>query len=245
MTRPTLRAPTRDEALLLDRHPVFAALPPEALLELRQAAHLVVLGAGEPLWHQGQAAHSIGLVVAGRCKWIREDSGKEVIDRVSIPGDLLGAIGFALASSYSASVICLRRARILLLPSLVVRRVLQRHSLSLAALASTLATETGRLMQMVQNLSAGNVERRLASALVSLAERAGEPFPGGILIPLRLRRADLAALAATTLESASRTISAWRRRALITPEPAGYLVRDLDALRALAAGASPGKSGSR
>ncbi len=94
MTRPPLRAPTRDEALLLERHPVFAALPPEALLELRQASHLVVLGAGEPLWHQGQAAHAIGLVVAGRCKWIREDSGKEVIVNVSIPGDLLGAIGF-------------------------------------------------------------------------------------------------------------------------------------------------------
>ena len=37
--------------------------------------------------------------------------------------------------------------------------------------------------------------------LLNLADRSGVPFPGGTLVPLRLRRSDLASLAATTLES--------------------------------------------
>ena len=97
-----------------------------------------------------------------------------------------------------------------------------------------LAVQVRRLLRMVDSLSAGSVERRLASVMVDLAERAGEPFPGGILIPLRLRRSDLASLAATTLESASRKISVWRRAGLVILEPIGYLIRDLDALRRLA-----------
>lgn len=167
---------------------------------------------------------------------MREASGREVIVGVAVPGDLLGAIGFALVAGYSSSVVCLRRARVVLVPSALLRGVLARESLAVSALAADLAADVSRLMRMVQNLSAGNVQRRLASVLIDLAERAGEPFPGGTLIPLRLKRADLASLAATTIESASRAISAWRRRGLLVPMAAGYLVLDLAALRAVAAG---------
>jgi CRP-like cAMP-binding protein len=117
-----------------------------------------------------------------------------------------------------------------------VRKTLQTEGPALAALSAHLATEVARLMGMVQSLSAGSVERRLSSVLLSLAARAGEAFPGGTLVPLRLRRADLAAFSATTVESVSRCISAWKRKGLLTPQPAGYLLHDLPALRAIAAG---------
>jgi hypothetical protein len=52
-------------------------------------------------------------------------------------------------------------------------------------------------------------------------------------MPVRLRREDLAALGATTLESASRQISAWTEAGLVVSQPAGLLIRDLNALRAL------------
>ncbi len=225
-----------DELEALRRHPFFAALAPDALRQLRLASRVVVLGRRERLWRQGAPATSIGLLLAGRCKISREDSGKEVILGVANPGELIGVVGFALGAGYSAGVVCLRRARVLVLPAAQVRRAVQSNALALAALSVNLANEVSRLMEMAQCLSAGNVERRLASVLLALAERAGEPFPGGLLIPMRLRRADLAALSATTLESASRTISGFRRRGLIVLQPAGYLLRDLDSLRALAAG---------
>ncbi|MBS2022341.1 MAG: Crp/Fnr family transcriptional regulator [Deltaproteobacteria bacterium] len=221
---------------MLGRVRLFAALPERARDELRSAASVAVLGAGQRLWRRGDRARFVGVVIAGRCKLIREDSGREVIVDVAVPGDLLGAVGFALDASCSSSVVCLRRARVLLIPSALVRAALQRETLALAALAAELAAEVARLMGMVQSLSAGNVERRLACVLLALAERAGQPFPGGTFVPLRLRRADLAALSATTLESASRCISSWRRRKLLTPQPSGYLLHDVAALRAIAAG---------
>lgn len=221
---------------LLSNTPLFAALSPGARAEIAAAARTVLLGAGEELWRQGEPAGSVGLVLTGRCKLVREDGSRAVIVDIAVPGDLLGAIGFTLATGYSSTVVCLRRARVLLVPAALLRRTLQRESHAVAELAAKLAGDVSRLMRIVQHLSAGSVQRRLASLFVDLAERSGQKFPGGVLVPLRLKRSDLAALAATTLESASRTISAWKRRGLVTPMPGGYLLRDVSGLRALAAG---------
>lgn len=225
------------DASMISRAALFAALSDQARVDLAAASRVVVLGRGETLWRQGAEATSVGMVLAGRCKLVREnDAGREVIVDVAMPGDLLGTVAFTLVSGYSSTVVCLRRARVVLVPALMLRHTLQKESHAIAALAADLAMEVTRLMGMIQSLSAGNVQRRLASVLVALAKRAGEPFPGGILVPLRLRRADLAVLAATTLESASRAISAWSRNGMVTPLAAGYLVRDLAALRAIASG---------
>lgn len=224
-----------DETLLL-RAPLFAALSPGARADLIAAAHVLVLGPGDPLWRQGSPADSVAMILAGRCKLLRTQAGREVIVDVAVPGDVLGTVGFTLGRGYSSTIVCLRRARVALFPGALLRALLKKESGAVAALAADLAADVTRLMNMVESLSAGSVERRLASAFVALCARAGEPFPGGILIPLRLRRADLASLAATTLESASRAISRWKRSGLLTPEPAGYLVRDLSALQALASG---------
>jgi CRP-like cAMP-binding protein len=221
---------------MLEAAPLFAALSPRSRQDLADAGRILALGPGQPLWRQGQPAAMVGLVIAGRCKLVRETPAREVIVDVALPGDLLGAIGFATESDYSTTVVCLRRARVLLVPASLLRAVLVKESHAVAALAAGLARDVSRLMRMIQNLSAGSVQRRLASVLLDLATRSGEPFPGGVTIPVRLQRKELAALAATTLESASRTISAWRRRGLIALSADGYQIPDLEALKAVAAG---------
>src|SRR5262249_53993547 len=111
----------KPDAEMMTAAPLFAAIPVKSREDLVSAAHLAVLGPGDRLWRQGAAAVNMGLVVAGRCKLVRESPGREVIVDVAAPGDLLGAIGFATASSYSSTVVCLRRARILLVPSDLLR----------------------------------------------------------------------------------------------------------------------------
>ena len=92
-------------------------------------------------------------------------------------------------------------------------------------------------MRLVESLSAGKVGRRLATVLLGLTERAGEPFPGRKpLVPIRLRRADLAALAATSAESVSRHLVGWQRKGYLKVLQAGYLIRDPSALARLAGG---------
>ncbi len=119
------------------------------------------------------------------------------------------------------------------MPATEVRRVLEAEPKALSALALNLATQVSRLLARLDVLEGSSVDRRLSRTLLSLAEQFGEPFPGGTLIPVRLRRVDLASLAATTLETASRKMSEWERRGYLVTQPAGLLIRRPDALREL------------
>jgi CRP/FNR family transcriptional regulator len=228
------RAAKLDIARHLAGAPLFSSLSAGARAELTLRSRVVSLVAQQRLWTAGDEATHVGLVLSGRLKLVQHVADREVIIDVALPGEILGEVAFALGSAYQSTVWCLRRARVLLVPADSLRQVLEREGNTMAALATSLAAQVQRLMRLIQDLSAGNVERRLARVLVGLAERAGEPFPGGVYVPLRLRRADLASLAATTKESVSRKVGAWTRSGWLVAQPVGYLIRDLQALRRVA-----------
>jgi CRP-like cAMP-binding protein len=91
-----------------------------------------------------------------------------------------------------------------------------------------------RLYRQLEDLSGGSVESRLARLLLRLSERIGEPFPGGTLVPTKLRRRELARMAATSLESVSRTLHRWEKDGVIVLQPVGLVVKDRRRLTALA-----------
>jgi hypothetical protein len=70
--------------------------------------------------------------------------------------------------------------------------------------------------------------------LLRLMDRVGEPFPGGTLIPVKLRRRELATMAATTLESVSRALNRWQKEGIVVLQPQGFVVKDKRALARLA-----------
>jgi CRP-like cAMP-binding protein len=214
--------------------PLFGALPERSRAHVAQRARIVQLSAKQRLWTSGEPAHQLGLVLSGRVKVVHAVGDREVIVDVVLPGELVGEVAFALGSTYQSTVVCLRRARVLLVEADALRHELTREHRALGILAASLATQVQRLMRLVQDLSAGSVERRLARVMLGLAERAGEPLSGGVYVPVQLRRSDLAALAATTEESVSRKIGAWSRRGWLVAQPVGYLINDVDALRAAA-----------
>jgi CRP-like cAMP-binding protein len=212
--------------------PVFSALPASVQDVLAKKARVVELGAQDVLWRQGDRAQALGVVLLGRVA-IERASPRRVMVDVAGAYDLVGEVALSIGAAYQFDVRCLRKARIALVPADALRSLLSRDPEFAIALAFSLAQEVLRLARRVEALSAGNVSQRLARVLLGLTERFGTPFPGGTLLPVRLRREDLAVLAATTVESASRQISAWKRDGLVVPQPVGFLLRDLARLQEL------------
>lgn len=227
------RRKTDDFAGALGRTVLFRSLPESERAAVASESRLVALRAGERLWNSGDDAPNLGLVLAGRLK-VTRPGARDVLLDVAIPGDVVGEVAFTTGASYQHDITCLRFGRVLLIPASAVRARLAANPGLAMALALDLAATVVRLTRLAEDLSSGAVECRLARVLLRLADRAGEPFPGGTLIPIRLRRGDLAAMAATTLESASRKIAEWQRRRWIVAQPAGYLIRDIAALHELA-----------
>jgi CRP-like cAMP-binding protein len=217
----------------LTHSPLFSALEASDHRALVDGARILQLGARGVLWRQGQQAHHLGLVLDGRLKVARQLRQREMIVDVVGPGDLVGEVALSLGASYQFDVLCLRRAQVLLISAHELRLLFKRRSEALSGFAVELAQRVLRLTQLLEALNAGTVEQRLARILVNLTDRFGVAFGGGTLVPIRLRREELASMAATTLESTSRRLSIWKGRGWLTPQPLGYLVRDLTALRRL------------
>lgn len=227
------RAPTASELdAAFAQAPVLRSLAPALRGALAAASKVVDLRAQERLWREGDVAKALGLVLRGRVAIERTQLERRVIVDLAGANELVGEVALSLGATYQFDVRCLRSARVALVPVAALRDALAAEPRTAAALANDLALQLLRLARRLEALSAGAVQQRLARVLVTLTERFGTPFPGGTLMPARLRREDLAALAATTVESASRQVAAWTRQGVLVPQPAGFLVRDLAALRA-------------
>ncbi len=224
--------PLPDVAAALRRAPVLSLLPAPVLAELARATRVVELRTRDVLWREGDRASALGLVLFGRVAVERARRRPVMVDIVGA-GQFVGEVGFALGARYQFDVRCLRSARVALIPARELRAALTQSVEASASLAVDLAQQVLRLSRRVETLSSGSVSQRLARVLLGLAERFGAPFPGGVLLPVKLRREDLAALAATTVESASRQVSAWKRAGVLVPQPAGFLFKDLEVLRRL------------
>ena len=217
----------------------FAGLEPAARARLLRDATTVVLGKGELLWKAGDEVSQVGIVLAGRLKVSRRVGRREVILDIAVPGDVVGEVALVLGEQRVANVTSIRRARVLLLGATAVRKAFREAPGAQATAMFSLGRRVQRLFRLVEDLSSGDVGGRLAGTLVGLASRVGERLPDGVLIPLRLRRADLASLAATTPESVSRRLAAWQRMGLLVAQPAGFVLRDIEGLRQIAAGETP------
>jgi CRP-like cAMP-binding protein len=80
------------------------------------------------------------------------------------------------------------------------------------------------------------VERRVARALLKLADHAGRKAPGGVEIDFPLSRQDLAEMTGTTLFTVSRLLSGWDEKGLIKAERQRVTVLSAEALQTIAEG---------
>ncbi len=73
-------------------------------------------------------------------------------------------------------------------------------------------------------LSTERVDVRLANILLKLSDKVGEPTSEGLRINLPLSRQDLADMTGTTIETAIRIMSKFRKEELVHTESGGFIV---------------------
>jgi CRP-like cAMP-binding protein len=223
---------------LLRQQPFFVAFDARTLALIAERSRAVEIKEREVIWREGDVADRLLLLIKGRCKVRLERSSGETIIDVLIAGEIAGDVAFALGERYRSDLVALRKSQALLIPMSAIREGFDLNPKLAATIAFSLGQKMVRLYRQLHDLSAGSVDSRLARLLVRLMERVGEPFPGGTFIPIKLRRRELAGMAATSLESVSRTLHRWEKDDLLILQPAGVVVKDRGRLAELA-GESP------
>lgn len=87
--------------------------------------------------------------------------------------------------------------------------------------------------ERILNLEYRTVRERLASFLLTMAERFGRPTANGLLIDAPLRHQDIASSINATRETASRELAALERKGLITNERSVITLSDVAGIKKL------------
>ena len=214
---------------------LFAELEDRALDDVLRAAQRRKVGKGETVFRQDEEARSFYVLVDGRLKVTQlTPEGQRVVVRFIAPGEMFGCVAVFGGRRYPGTATAVEDTRMLGWTKGATQHLMERHP---RIAINTLGTVGGRLQESqarVRELSTERVERRIAHALLRLAEQAGKPVGSGIRIDFPISRQDVAEMTGTTLHTVSRTLSAWEEQGLVEGGRQKITICKPDALTAIA-----------
>lgn len=207
---------------IIDRIPLFAALPDESVQALTALAVPIDRPAGVTIQLQGEPAEAMYLVSAGRVKIYRlSAAGREQILNVIGPGGMFNAVPIFDGGPCPASAEALSDVTLLVLPRQALLDCVDRHP---ALARAFLAEFTGRmrhLVDLVDTLALHTVQGRLARLLLDQAAAAER---GEAVAPIT--QAQIAAHLGTVREMVGRTLKSFEALGLIRIERSAISVID-------------------
>jgi CRP-like cAMP-binding protein len=211
-----LDVPIPDHGLLREV-PLFAGLDRDGLAAVAEHARLVRAAAGRAFFREGEPARLFYVVARGRVKFTQISAeGHEVILRVIGPGEPFGGIAaFVEGTTYPVTARAVETAEAHAWDGARILALMHRFPVIAINAARLIANRFHELQRQHRELMTERVERRIAHALLRLAQDAGRRVEGGVEIDFPLSRQDLAQMTGTTLFTVSRTLSAWEAQGLI------------------------------
>lgn len=216
---------TNARVSVLQRVPLFAGLDAPALEAVACEAREQPLSKGETLFAQGEEALHGHVVGWGRLRLDQATpDGQNVVLRYMGPGDLVGAVAVLRRVPFPATPVAVEDSLVLSWSAARLSALIERFpGIALNAIR-VIGGRVEELQVRLQEIATQRVERRIASALLRIAHQSGRRVEGGIEIPFPLSRQDLAEMTATTLHTASRTLSAWDQEGIIDSRRTSHLV---------------------
>ena len=220
---------------------LFRGLDDESLLSIVQAGRLRRVRDGGYYFHEGEPARVLYVLVEGRVKFTQVTAeGHQVLVRVSGPGEVFGAVAALGDAVHPAAAQASADSAALGWTSEVITGLMERFPRMALNVVRFLAGRVKEFQDRYRELATERVERRVAHALLRLANQIGRPVDNGILIDLTLSRQDIAEMTGTTIFTVSRTLSSWEAQGIIQSGRERVLVRDQQALTAIAEDLPPG-----
>jgi CRP-like cAMP-binding protein len=230
--------PTLDKSLVADL-PMFAGVDSDDLNHILREAQPIRYPKGASVFQQDEEAHSFFILLHGHLRVMKvTPDGQQVVVRYVTPGEIFGIAMAMGRSTYPATALAVVDSLALVWPSAAWPRLVAKHP-SLAV--NTIQTVGSRLHDAhtrVVEMSTEQVERRVAHALLRLAQRAGRKGEDGIQIDFPISRQDVAEMTGTTLHTVSRILSAWEDQGLVESGRQRISIRDPHRLFMLAEGPS-------
>lgn len=219
---------------LLCQNSLFGTLSPPTQKAIAEKAAWAEYPAKDELFRQGDLASALYILQAGRVKLYRQSKGKCQILALPVSGDCVGAesLPTGAPSPFSATTLTPVRA-VFLLPG-VLHTLLDEYPDFQEVFLKLITDRLKQFVTLVHDLAFRDVTSRLAMILLNRAETEGAPHHDGILFDRLLSQQEFADMVGTAREVIYRTFKRFEDDGLIRTTRVSILIRDLDALRAIA-----------
>ncbi len=168
------------------------------------------------LFHQGDPAKRFHVLVAGKVKLTQlTEDGQQVILRYVSPGEAFAVIAVLSKIPYPVTAMTVNPVSLLTWDDQTMLGLMEKYPKLAINSLSILAEHIQEFQDRFREIATERVERRIARALLRLANQTGVKVENGILIDLSLTRQDLAEMTGTTLYTVSRTLSQWEKDGLV------------------------------
>ena len=183
----------------------------------------------------GDSGRDVFFLLEGRARvTLFSEDGREIAYRDIEPGEIFGELAGIDGKARSASVVALGATRATRLPGAAFRDIVNNHPTFAWMLLEHLSAQLRRMTDRVYEFSTLVVRKRLILELLRRAEEIG-PVNGQVSISPAPTHFELAAKISTHREAVSREMSALAKRNLVRKAGGRLLLRDVEALKALAA----------
>ena len=222
---------SEDTTQLLHRVPVFSMLSPEELEHVAQVALPRRFVAGEVVFKEGDEGSTCYVVRSGRMRAVRaHPDGRSITLAHFGPGDIFGEMAMLDGERRSATVESIEATDVIAILSADMHRLLREYPEISVKLIAALGQRLRDTNERLARQSFQTVQSRVATVLADLVTRARtEGHTEGDVV-ITATQAELAGLAGSSRESASRFLAVLERAGIISQGRGKLTVHDPAAL---------------
>jgi CRP-like cAMP-binding protein len=224
-------ADTSDRIALLRNVRVFAGLSEEDLSAIAEVSVSRRYEAGEVVFREGDGGDTCYIVRSGLARAVRQHSdGRSITLSHFAAGDIFGELAMFDEEPRSATVDVIEEVEVVAIPGRDMQRLMREHPEIAVKLIAALAQRLRATNERLARQSFQTVQSRVAAVLSQMvaAARADNASEGDVVVALT--QADLAKLAGSSRESASRFLATLERSGVITQGRGRLTVHDPNAL---------------
>jgi len=220
-----------DVVELLGRVPAFSTLERGDLERIAEVAVPRRFEPGQAVFREGDASDTCYVVREGRARAIRSSGDGRTITLATFgPGDIFGELAMFEDERRSATVQAIDTTSVVGVLGPDMRRLMGEHPEIAARLVIALGRRLREMNERLSRQSFQTVQSRVAVVLSQLVDQAVADGRPGSDVLVTATQADLAQLAGSSRESASRFLAVLERAGVISQGRGRLVVHDRQAL---------------
>ena len=199
----------RDGKNCIEIVPIFSNLTYEEMMEVARITIDKTYEKGEMIYMSGDKGEKLYVIHTGRVKITRiTSSGKEQVIRVLGPGEFMGELSLFSPIPLTDNSEALSKTVVCMIDGEKLKNLMMKHPAIAFKVMEELSKRLEKAEDLIENISLEGVEKRLAAALVELANEKGS-------IMLEMSKRDFASHLGMSQETLSRRLTIFQDQGFI------------------------------